>query len=157
MRFLVAIFLLLLGCSNSPTKPNSELEKKINAEAPANTADEIAQRGAHAFINAPGITDEQKQKLLDVFIRTYDGAMAIRADIGKSKSLMFKLVSSKDMKSKEVEDLRKHIVALDQKRLDMMFKALADVQAIVGTGKEKEEIYKHFYDFEYPHAVFSKR
>lgn len=156
LAFLMA---LTVGCATqaSHSDPDSDLNAKVKAEAPANTPTEIARRGAQAFVNAPGLTPEQKLKLLDVFNRTYDEAIKIRGEIGQSKSLMFKLVASKDFDSKEVNELKKRIVALDQKRLNIMFKALADVQAIVGTGSEKEEIYKHFYDFEYHHSMYSQK
>ncbi len=157
---LAGVILLVTACVTQKTdsqKPDPQLDAKVAAESPAPTAQAIAERGAQTFINAPGLSDDQKQKLLGIFVKVYDEAIAIKNDIGKSKSLLFKLVASKDYKSKEVEDLKKRIVALDQKRLRIMFKALADVQEVVGTGEEKEEIYKHFYDFEYPKSTYSQR
>jgi hypothetical protein len=156
-NLILSVSLLMGTACATPSADHRKLDADVRAEPTANTPDAIAERGAHAFIDAPGLSDGQKEKLLGVFNQTYASAMTIRKDIGQSKSLLFKLVASKDFKSKEVEDLKKRIVDLDQKRIKIMFKALADVQAIVGTGDDKEEIYKHFYDFEYPKSTVTQR
>jgi hypothetical protein len=153
-------FLGIVGCASQPSndqKSEAKLVEKIKAEAPADTPEAIADRGAQSFINAPGLTPDQKQRIMAVYVRTYNDAIQIRKDIGQSKSLLFKTIATKKIGSKEVESLRKHIVDLDHKRLEVMFKALKDVQEIVGTGDEKEEIYKHFYDFEYPGKMVTSR
>ena len=129
---------------------NSTLEEKIAAEPPAPDANAIALRAAEAFSNAEGLTPKQKQKLMEIYHHTYEEAIAIQTEIGKSKSLLFKLISSVSYDSDDVDRIRKKVVDLDQKRLALMFQALADVQTVVGYGKGKEDFYKHFYDFEMP-------
>ena len=149
----------LACCAEKPTQQKQNipqvqktptLEAKIAAEPPANDPTSIGERAGEAFINAKGLTDDQRKKLMGVYLHTYQQAMAIRLEIGKSKSLLFKTVSSSAYDSKEVVALTNKIVELDHKRLVLMFKALADVQAIVGYGKDKGEFYRHFYDNEYP-------
>ena len=147
----IAVLSLATGCSSMGTN-NSELDKKIANEKPAQTPDEIARRGANSFISAPGLTEVQRQKLMEVYTRTYLGAEEIRGQIGQSKSLLFKMVAKSNYKSKEMEELRNKVVALDQKRLQIMFQALSDVQGIVGYGGDKEEFYRHFEMHEMPVA-----
>lgn len=137
------------GSASNPASA-SELDQRIAAEPPANSPEEIADRGAFDFVSAPGLSSEQKQKIMVIYSRTYQEAMAIRSEIGKAKSLLFKTVATKAFASGDVERLKARIVELDKKRLDVMFKALEDVQKVIGTGKDKEEIYKHFHDNEYP-------
>ena len=132
---------------------NSALEEKIAAEPPAPDANAIALRAAETFSNAEGLTPQQKQKLMEIYHRTYEDAIAIQTEIGKSKSLLFKLISSVAYDSDDIDRIRKKVVDLDQKRLDLMFQALADVQGVVGYGKDKEQFYKHFYDYEIPRGA----
>jgi len=140
-----------VGCATAPEKQEDKvLEARIKSEAPAPSPEAIAERGAQVFINAPNLSDEQKRKIMAIYIRTFNDAITIRNEIGQAKSLLFKLAAQSSFKSKEIESLKNRIVELDQKRLKIMFKALEDVQAIVGLGKDREEIWKHFYDFEYP-------
>lgn len=152
LALLIALsFLGGAACSTSNTKAeNAALTEQVQSEPPANSPEEIRNRAASVFADAPGLTNDQKQKLETIYQRTYAEAMAIRAEIGQSKSLLFKTVSKSDYKSNEVDRLKKRIVELDQKRLNIMFKALADVQAIVGYGADKEEIYERLRDYEYP-------
>jgi hypothetical protein len=144
--------LLIAACSSEPkAEPKkTELEKQVTAQPAADTPEQIAQRAAESFSSAPGLSAEQKQKLMGIYSSTYAEAMAIRSEIGKSKSLLFKLIASTKYKSGDVSQLKKKITALDQKRLALMFQALEDVQKVVGYGADKEEIYKHLRDFEFP-------
>lgn len=149
VTFFVALATAMtIGCATQGAKVN--LDQRVAAEPAANTPEEIADRGAYDFVTAPGLTHDQKEKVMAIYARTYNEAMAIREEIGKAKSLMFKTVAAKDFASGDVEKLKAKIVKLDQKRLDVMFKALADVQSVVGYGKDKEDLYRHFYDYEYP-------
>lgn len=152
MALLLTVSLLgLSACSTASSKAeNAALAQQVQTEPQANTPEEIRNRAAEAFANAPGLTNEQKQKLEAIYQRTYREALAIRTEIGQSKSLLFKTVAKADYKSAEVDRLRKRIVDLDQKRLNIMFKALSDVQAVVGYGADKEEIYERLRDYEYP-------
>lgn len=147
----VLIAALLVGCASKKTSENPELDQRVKAEPTANSPEAIAHRAGQVFSNAEGLSPEQKMKLSDIYTRVYLEALAIRTEMGQSKSLLFKLVSSKDYKSKEVDQLKKKIVELDQRRLDIMFKALDDVQKIVGFGEGKGEIYQHFREYELPY------
>ncbi len=140
----------LAACASSGAKSDSEMDQKVSTQAPANTPEQIRDRAAETFANSQGLNPEQKAKLTVIYQKTYGEAMTIRKDIGQSKSLLFEMIATKDYKSKEVEALKQRIIALDYKRLDVMFKAMADVQAVVGFGKGTEDIYKHLRDYEMP-------
>lgn len=147
---LILFALFLMNCSHTPSSDQTELDKKIKAEPPATTPEEIARRGAYTFISTPGLTQDQRQKLMQVYTRTFFDAEDIRGEIGQSKSLIFKMLASPNYKKSELEALKTKIVELDQKRLRIMFQALEDVQKIVGTGEDKEPFYKHFQEHELP-------
>lgn len=145
---LSAIF--TAACQNRQLKQEQELSQKVSQEPRADTPEEIAHRGAEVFVSSPKLTDDQKRKIMLIYSRVYADAVAIRKEIGQSKSLIFKMVASKKHNSPEIERLKARIVKLDQDRLQIMFKALRDVQDVVGFGPGKEEIYQHFYDYESP-------
>jgi outer membrane murein-binding lipoprotein Lpp len=145
---MTILTLLVAACSSEPKR--TELEQQVKAQPAADTPEQIAQRAAEAFSNAPGLTAEQKQKLMVIYSKTYAEAMVIRTEIGQTKSLLFKLIASTSYKSTDVSKLKSKITALDKKRLALMFQALEDVQKIVGYGADKEELYKHLRDYETP-------
>lgn len=150
-KHLVLVILsgLVLGaCSTEPKK--TELDQQVKAQPATVTPEQIAQRAAESFSNAPGLSVEQKAKLADIYTKTYGESLAIRAEIGQSKSLLFKLIASKNYKSAEVNTLKKKITTLDEKRLSLMFKSMEEVQKIVGYGTDKDEVYKHLREFEFP-------
>lgn len=145
---LVLSALVLGACSSEPKK--TELDQQVKAQPAVSTPEQIAQQAAETFSSAPGLTADQKQKLMGIYAKTYSEAMVIRTEIGQSKSLLFKLIASTHYKSAEVNTLKKKITALDEKRLSLMFKSLEDIQKIVGYGTDKDEIYKHLREFEFP-------
>lgn len=146
---LIAIFLFMAGCATD-TNGNPTLDQRIKAEKPANTPEEIAQRAADVFSSAPGLTGEQRKKLYALYLKTYEEARVIRKEIGQMKSLLFKEAAIKRFKSKEVNELTSRIVAADQRRLNVMFAALEEMQNIVGYGDDKKELYEHLRNYDYP-------
>lgn len=138
------------GCASQSGRRDRALDDKIAAEAPADSPERIAERAAEAFASAPGVSREGKDRLIEIYLRTYRDATVIRTEIGKAKSLLFRTVASKGYASAEVESLKKKIVELDQRRLQAMFRALTDVQDVVGYGTEAEPAYRHFHQYEFP-------
>lgn len=145
-----SMFAFLFACGSTEKEQDQQLSQKINQQAPANSSEEILQRAASMFANAEGLTAEQKEKLTSIYTKVYIESMQIRKDLGKSKSLLFSTLSKPDYQPSEITNLKKRIVDLDQKRLDVMFAALDDVQAVVGKGQGSEKLYKHFERYEYP-------
>lgn len=146
---MLPVAILFLGaCSSEPKK--TELDQQVKAQPVASTPEQIAQRAAETFSNAPGLSVEQKQKLMVIYSKTYTESRAISAELGQSKSLLFQMLASVDYKSKDMNALKKKIKDLDGKRMSLMFQSLEDVQKVVGYGKDREEIYKHLRYYEFP-------
>ena len=148
------MLMLQVGCATSDLE--REQKAQIRSQAPADSPQQIMDRAAMAFSNAPGLTVEQKAKLGTIYSQVYTEAMSIRREMGQAKSLLFMKLATTDYKNSEIISLKKRIVKLDQRRLDVMFKALEDVQNVVGHGADAKELYKHFEDFEIPAAVRQK-
>ncbi len=147
---LIVLAFTVVGCNSSPTKEDVALSKQISTQPPADSPEKILERAASAFSNVEGITDEKKLKLKQIYSRVYTESMGIRRAIGQSKSLLFATLAKKDFKKAEILTLKKKIVDLDQQRLNVMFVALDEVQAVVGAGVDTEKIYKHFEYYEIP-------
>ena len=117
--------------------------QNIKAQPLADTPEDIALRAAEIFSGSPNLTTEQKDKIHTIYTNVYDESMSIRREIGQSKSLLYETLVKPDYKSTEINSLKKRIVGLDKKRLDIMYKALDDVQKIIAQGAtDKERMYK---------------
>lgn len=146
--FLGGTIALQLTACGTASKEEADLNKKVQAEAPVDNPEAMVERAAQAFANIEGLAPEKKSKLSEIYTRTFTESMNIRKEIGQSKSLLFKTLAQNDYKNKEVNALKKKIVNLDQKRLNLMFKALEDVQAVVGKGADAEKIYEQLQDYD---------
>jgi hypothetical protein len=144
------LVLISFSCTSKQKTEDRELQAEIHAQASADTPEEIAKRASESFSTAQGLSSEQKLKLEKIYSFVYADSMRIRRELGQSKSLLFSTLSKVDYKQKEITNLKKKIVALDQERLNIMFKALEDVQKIVGKGIESEKIYKKILDYDMP-------
>lgn len=145
----IATFLTIAGCA-SKSKEATDLDQRIKSERPADTPEEIAQRAADVFSSAPGMTTEQRTKLNALYLRTYADSRQIRQEIGQMKSLLFKEAATKKFKSKDINELTSRIIDADQRRLNLMFRALEEMQTIVGTGEDKKELYEYLRQYDYP-------
>lgn len=147
---IVGLVLITTACTSQQKAEEKQLNQNIQAQKPADTPEQIADRAAMAFSNVEGLTPEQKLKLSNIYKNVYLESMKIRREIGQSKSLLFMTLAKVDYKAKDITNLKKKIVELDQRRLNLMFEALDDVQNVVGRGVEAEKIYKHLEDYEMP-------
>jgi hypothetical protein len=152
--FRTSIIVIVSTSSTIGWSETAKLDKTIQLQRPANTPEAIRDRAAETFSNAPGLNSDQKLRIKKVYLQTYDSAKDIGMKIGKSKSLLFMTVAEKDYSAKDVEEIKGRIIELDNSRLKIMFSALEEVQKIVGPGrgpgKDRRDLYKHFFDFEEP-------
>ena len=143
----------LIGCSTTANKAaEATLNEKIKAQPVPETPDQIAARAAETFSSAPGLTEEQRQKVMAIYSHTFAESMNLRKEIGQSKELLFSTVADPNYKSDDIKRLKKRISDLDKKRLAMMFKALDDVQTVVGPGADRKNIYQRLDEFEIYHG-----
>lgn len=137
-----SVLFMLTSCSSQFAREEEKQAEQAMAQEPADTPEDIAMRAASIFENAPNLSLEQKSEISKIYNKVYDDSMGIRRDIGQYKSLLYMTLVKENYKSTEVDRITKKIVALDKQRLDIMFKALKDVQKIIGHGADKEKIYK---------------
>lgn len=145
----VTILIALSTMRCSTYRMSEEVQaQNIKAQPVADTPEEIAMRASEIFSKSPNLSDEQKEKIHAIYTNVYNESMTIRREIGQSKSLLYETLVKPDYKSSEINSLKKKIVALDKKRLDIMFVALKDVQKIVGRGVDKENIYRQLSEYD---------
>jgi Spy/CpxP family protein refolding chaperone len=147
-RILTILTLSLSACSSGPAKSESPGAARPPTPPPVESQESIAKRAIEAFTSSPDLTADQKQKLAAIYSKTYAEAFQIRQQMAEEKSNLFRMLAKVDYKSKELEQAKKRIVDLDQKRLRLMFDSLEQVQKIVGRGEDKEKIYRHLRDYE---------
>ena len=148
MRSAIAIGALALaatlvgGCATKEEK--QEVNQRIQAEDPVAADESFANRGANLFVDAKGVTDEQRQKLLQVHTTTYQKAGFLRDEITKTKSALFKSLLDPAVSKKEINLMKKRVVSLDRQRLDVMLGAFDEVQKVVGRGSADRSVYEPF-------------
>ncbi|MBK9323522.1 MAG: hypothetical protein IPM97_11375 [Bdellovibrionaceae bacterium] len=155
---ILPVFILIAACGSAEKKEETTVATQVQAQPPADTPEQILARAAQAFSTIEGLEPAKQDKLRETYSRVYTESMSIRREIGQSKSLLFATLAKPDYKASEITKLKKKIVGLDEKRLALMFKALDDVQAIIGKGPGREELFKRLERYETPgHMLSSER
>lgn len=141
---LALLIAAVAGCTSAPKEETVEqkVDKQIQAEKPLNKPGDIAQKGHEAFLNAPGLTEAQKIKLNEIVSKTYADAILFKTELGKTKGALFEAMVSPTASPKEVNLLKKKVIDLDKKRLDLMLTAMDEVQKVIGRNKETAEYFR---------------
>lgn len=135
----LSLLIAACGSTQGERKEEAVMDKKIEATPAPVAPGDLAARGHEAFLKTPGLTDAQRIKLSEVMGKTYAQAEKIKMEIGKSKLVLFKTITSPDYNQKDVNILKKKISKLDKDRLELMFKSLDEVQKIIGRNPETAE------------------
>lgn len=133
-KLLLALVIMASGwaLANDSKKASHENKASEAKEEQSN----IAQIGHDAFMKAPGLTEAQKIKLSDVMKTTFSDAQKIKIEIANQKIDLFDAITNPTAKDTDVQNIKKKIADLDQKRLALMFKSLDEVQKIIGKNPE---------------------
>lgn len=150
---LPLVFGLVTACASTPSEEENALAREAAKQENIKTPEQMLNRAAESFSNIEGLPAGDREKLASIYTKTYLDSVSIRKEIGQHKALLFKTLARKDYKQNDVKMIKDKIVSLDQKRLDVMFKALDDIQGVIGKGSPAaDEIYKRLERYEYPMA-----
>jgi len=145
ISILLLSVLGLVSCASEDKATTVEMDKKVAAQPVITDRAGMASTAHAAFKNAPGLTDAQKIKLDEVLTSTFIEAAKLRAEFGKTKGALFEALVSPTGTKKEVNVLKKRLVSLDQKRLDIMLKALEDTEKIIGKNPKTAEYFQRIF------------
>lgn len=148
VQLLALTSMVFAGCSTGTVSP--KLEAQIHEQPPLETTEMISNESIKTFTMSPELTLDQKERLKNIYLKISAEFTSTKTEIGQTKSLLFKMITDKNSSAKEMNQLKKKIVYLDKKRRSQMFKALDEVQKVVGFGKESEEAYRQFKELEFP-------
>jgi hypothetical protein len=141
---------LFVGCGHMNKKDDVQTElitptSQTEGSTPSRSTVSVS---ADAFANSTDLTSQQKARLKAIYSRTGTQSRTLGAELTEAKTKLFETLSKRDYKSRDIAKLKNEIIAMDQKRLNLMFGALAEVQGVVGYGSEKERIYRQLRDYD---------
>jgi len=96
----------------------------------------IAKSGHDAFMKAPGLTSDQREKLSQILNSTMNQAGKIRMEIAAQKIDFFAALTEGNSNPAKIKQIKKKIMDLDSERLNIMFKAMDEVQKVLGKNPE---------------------
>lgn len=130
--------LTLAGCSHSASKA---VDDRIAAEPQHSTAAEIHATGLEAIEKTPGLSDEQKAQIKQLFNDVSAESAQIRGEMGKLKGVLFKEMLKPKSKASEVRELRKRLLAVNNRKMVLMLEAMGKVERIVRKNEKADRDY----------------
>ena len=140
--FVVLIMLTLLACTTVKTD-DEQLESRIERQPVSETSEQTLQRADEVFSSSEDLTEEQKQRIMQIYERVYAQSKDVSNKLSQNKSLLFVELSKENYKASTVTKIKKNIKALDKERLKIFFKGLDEVRTIVGRGVGSETVYRY--------------
>ena len=131
---LVGIF-VLSSCAHSEKK----LDEKVAQEKHIQTREELRAIAINTIQTAPGLNDEQRQKLLELRAATQASFDQIRGDTYKlEEALVRDVITTNDYNRNEVTLIKKRLGKLSDKRLSILSAAVDGASKILGRPTDAE-------------------
>lgn len=134
-----------------------ELEREVDLEVAAQPA-EVAEHGAvtiglEKIMSSPNLDDSQKDELAGLLKMMMLESMAIQEQTSRLKSVLFDTVVAVPYRKEKVEEIRRRLVKLNDRKMAIMSIALVRAEKIVGylPPEEKHHFFKQLLLRQYAH------
>jgi hypothetical protein len=140
---ILSSLLFLAACATKET--NEKVDERVDKQE---TQAAVDSREAHdTILQSPGLSSVEKEKLQGIYEKSFSQAAKIRQQVGKNKAALFDALTDENAKKGEVNALKRRIIDLERKHVDLMFKSLEDVASIVGKNPQAMNHYReHFME-----------
>lgn len=133
-KFQYGVWILLFGLSLGACA-HRQVEDEVNREVAAQPSRPmdggVAYKGLEA-IESSRLSDDQKNQFRELQTRMMVETAQNRDDTSKLKGVLFETLASPQYDRSKVEEIKRRLVKLNQARMENMFRALEEVQKIVG-------------------------
>ena len=147
MKYFFVLLFFLSACARV------EVEKKVDQEAAMQPARSmhggVASKGFAAIFRSSKLTQEQKEKFMDLHKRMVKDTFSIQDEISRLKGVLFETVTEVPYDAAKVNVLKKKLIQLNNAKMDKMLDALEDVKRIVGymTHEERQQFVRDMLEF----------
>lgn len=124
---LTAILVFSFSCASNKNKIDADIAKQQEVTTP-----QAVVSGHMAFINSNKLTPEQKEKVILLIENTRKEMVEIRKKEAQTKASLFKYLADGQFQDQEVNIYRVRLQKLENKKMDLMFANLKEVQKILG-------------------------
>ncbi len=139
---MTALALTLLGACSSATKKEIEQEKAQFSDI--QTREEMVANARQMLEESEELTQDEKAKLADLFAQVREESSKINAEISRSKSVLFKELTTKSYSEKKTLVLKNSIKNLYDKKIDLMMDAFKKSRKILGLKSAPEKFERQF-------------
>jgi hypothetical protein len=148
VRWQTVVFLFFigsLGCANKSVEREVDVQA---AEQPTRTLHgAVAVKGLVEIENSKALSDEQKDKLKRLHQNMMAATFGVQEETAKLKGLLFETIAASPYRKDKVEEIKRRLVSLNNKKMKSMFKALDETEKIIGymNPVEKGEVYSNMF------------
>lgn len=130
MASTLALPLTLQGCAQ--TAVQKRVDTEVAQENTVNTRSELRAEADQTIKTAPGLTDEQRTRLLALRTATSAQSDELRLQSLKLRSVLIKDLITTNYDQDEVALIKKRMRDVEDQRLSLVFKAVEDANVILG-------------------------
>lgn len=128
LRLIPLACLTLAACSGA----NKALEAKVASQPPVESGSQVRTEADRLIRSEPGLSDEQKQKLLSLRTSVSSQLDEIRDHSLRLRSVLVEELLSPSYDMDEVSLIKKRLKKLEKKRLSLLFDSVDEANEILG-------------------------
>ena len=122
--------LLLFGACATPA--SKRVDAKMQREEGTRTQAELRQKGYQEILNSKKLSKAQREQMLKLYAETQMEVANVRQRMGKLKGVLFKTLFNPKSKESDISEVKARLGRLNDRKLDIMFDALASARNILG-------------------------
>lgn len=139
---VLAACIAMAACSSSP------VETKVQADAEQqkdiHTTAQAATTGRLEIMTSSKLTNEQKEKFMNLMGETQKKTLTLREQSAKLKAALFEQLTQGKYDHKEVSVYKSKIQKIESEKMDLMFASLDEVRKILGVSLRDPEVMQFY-------------
>jgi nitrogen regulatory protein PII-like uncharacterized protein len=127
---LVLVLAGISGCASS--KENTKLNEKVSEENSVKSSDDFQKEANSIIEKAPGLTPEQRAKLLAIRQEMTSKRIALKEESRQLRTVLIKDIVSKENTETEMSLIKERLRKIEDERLTILFAAIQKANEALG-------------------------
>lgn len=136
-KLILLTTLIALSFSSCSTSTSKDIAHERNQVKPFQTRESIVERTTE-MLDKSSLTEVQKDRFIDLHMKTYDKVQTLNQKIKKTKMVLFKNLFAQKYDERKMDMITREIKKMSSQKIDIMFSALAKSKEILG--KQSQEL-----------------
>lgn len=144
-NFLVCFALVASACTKAEKYDETELTKEVSEQPARAMHGQMAEKGVQAILESESLTVDEKDQILKIYGGVAEKTFVIQDETSQLLGVLFETMTKRPYNAKKIEGLKERLVALNTKKMNVMFQGMDEVRKVVDKSAFPDKIYPEIY------------